>query len=316
MKKVNYPNNTENIIEFNVEILENELRLDKYLSLHLPEYSRSYFKSLIDNGNVLINGSKVKNSFKLTPGIKITIKFPNITKEEILPENIPLDILYEDDDIILVNKPKGMVVHPSKGHYSGTLANGLLYHCKGHLSNIDETRPGIVHRIDKDTTGVIVACKNNESHLFLAKELENHSINRIYKAIVCGILKNDGVVNAPIGRNKIDRKKRAIAEDGRRAVTHYKVLENFSFANSCYSYIECRLETGRTHQIRVHMSSIGHPLLGDTLYGSLKCPFNLSGQVLHAEVLGFIHPETYKYMEFSAPLPEYFTKLLSLLKKN
>ena len=233
----------------------------------------------------------------------------------ILPEELPLDILYEDSDVILINKPKGMVVHPSAGHYTGTLVNALLFHCQGELSGINGVlRPGIVHRIDKDTTGVLIACKNDRAHNALAEQLKDHTITRRYRAVVCGNLKEDeGTVDAPIGRHPIERKKMAVVRTGgKRAVTHYRVLERFG----SYTYIECRLETGRTHQIRVHMASIGHPLLGDEVYGRGKNPFHLEGQTLHAMVLGFLHPSTGAYLEFEAPLPAYFEKLLDRLRKE
>ncbi|HIX60532.1 MAG TPA: RluA family pseudouridine synthase, partial [Candidatus Blautia gallistercoris] len=232
----------------------------------------------------------------------------------ILPEPIPLDILYEDPYLLVVNKPKGMVVHPAAGHYSGTLVNGILYHCQGHLSGINGVlRPGIVHRIDKDTTGALVVCKDDATHRDLAGQLKEHSIYRRYRAIVTGNLPQDtGTIEGPIGRHPTDRKKMAINEkNGKPAVTHYRVLERFAG----YTYVECRLETGRTHQIRVHMSSIRHPLLGDTVYGSGKAPWPLQGQVLHAEGLGFIHPATGQYVEFHAPLPEYFIELLNKFRK-
>ena len=232
------------------------------------------------------------------------------------PENIPLDILYEDDDLLVVNKPKGMVVHPAAGHSSGTLVNAVLYHCRGNLSGINGVlRPGIVHRIDMDTTGALVICKSDFAHQSLAEQLSVHSITRKYRAIVHGNLKEDeGTVRGAIGRHPTDRKKMAINErNGKPAVTHYRALERFGN----YTYIECQLETGRTHQIRVHMASIGHPLLGDAVYGPKKCPVkNLQGQTLHAMVLGFIHPRTGAYMEFEAPLPEYFSNLLLQFRKN
>jgi len=233
-----------------------------------------------------------------------------------VPENIPLDILYEDQDIIMINKPKQMVVHPAPGHYSGTLVNAVLYHCRGNLSGINGVlRPGIVHRIDMDTTGALVICKSDFAHQSLAEQLSVHSITRKYRAIVHGNLKEDeGTVRGAIGRHPTDRKKMAINErNGKPAVTHYRVLERFGN----YTYIECQLETGRTHQIRVHMASIGHPLLGDAVYGPKKCPVkNLQGQTLHAMVLGFIHPRTGAYMEFEAPIPEYFSNLLLQFRKN
>ena len=302
------------IIELNSE--EDGERIDKYLSETLTDYSRSYLKNLIDEGRVQVAGKIVKGSFKVYNGAAITVNLPPVKDVKILPEDIPLDILYEDEDVILVNKPKGMVVHPAAGHYTGTLVNALMFHCRDNLSGINgELRPGIVHRIDMDTTGVVIACKNDLAHRFIAEQLKEHSIKRKYQAIVYGTFKeNEGRIEGAIGRSKTDRKKMAIVPNGKPAVTHYKVLKNFSSPNgNNYAHIECELETGRTHQIRVHMTSIGHPLLGDNVYGVAKNPFKLDGQTLHAEMLGFIHPRTKEYMEFHAPLPDYFTKLLTKL---
>lgn len=290
-------------------------RLDRYLAEQEPEISRSYLQKLIREGCVLADGKPVKAGMKLSPGTQITLSLPEAKEPEILPEELPLDILYEDSDVILINKPKGMVVHPSAGHYTGTLVNALLFHCQGELSGINGVlRPGIVHRIDKDTTGVLIACKNDRAHNALAEQLKDHTITRRYRAVVCGNLKEDeGTVDAPIGRHPIERKKMAVVRTGgKRAVTHYRVLGRFG----SYTYIECRLETGRTHQIRVHMASIGHPLLGDEVYGRGKNPFHLEGQTLHAMVLGFLHPSTGAYLEFEAPLPAYFEKLLDRLRKE
>lgn len=284
-------------------------RIDKFLSAQLPEQSRSYLQKIIKEGSVLVNGSPVKASYRMDDQDEVTIDLPELKEPEIEAENIPLDILYEDDDLLMVNKPKGMVVHPSAGHTTGTLVNAVVYHCKEDLSGINGVmRPGIVHRIDKDTTGVLVICKNDKAHNFVAEQLKEHSITRKYRAIVNGVIKEDeGTVNAPIGRHPTERKKMAINEkNGKHAVTHYRVLERF--AN--HTYIECQLETGRTHQIRVHMASLHHPLLGDTVYGSQKNPYHLEGQTLHAMVLGLIHPSTGSYLEVTAPLPEYFQKLL------
>ena len=305
---------SDDIIELNSE--EEGERIDKYLSETLTDYSRSYLKNLIDEGRVQVAGKIVKGSFKVYNGAAITVNLPPVKDVKILPEDMPLDILYEDEDVILVNKPKGMVVHPAAGHYTGTLVNALMFHCRDNLSGINgELRPGIVHRIDMDTTGVVIACKNDLAHRFIAEQLKEHSIKRKYQAIVYGTFKeNEGRIEGAIGRSKTDRKKMAIVPNGKPAVTHYKVLKNFSFPNgNNYAHIECELETGRTHQIRVHMTSIGHPLLGDNVYGVAKNPFKLDGQTLHAEMLGFIHPRTKEYMEFHAPLPDYFTKLLTKL---
>lgn len=291
------------------------VRIDKYLAEQLPDITRSYLQKLLKDGSVQMNGKPVKASTKTAVGAVIALTIPEPEEPEILPENIPLDILYEDSDVILINKPKNMVVHPAAGHYTGTLVNALMYHCRGDLSGINGVlRPGIVHRIDKDTTGVLIVCKNDRAHNALAEQLKEHRITRKYRAIVCGNLKEDeGTVDAPLGRHPQDRKKMAIVRSGgKRAVTHYRVLERFG--ND--TYIECQLETGRTHQIRVHMASLGHPLLGDEIYGRAKSPFKLEGQTLHAMVLGFIHPTTGEYMEFEAPLPEYFEKLLEKLRKS
>lgn len=289
------------------------IRIDKYLSEVCSDLSRSYLQKLLRSELIEVNGALVKSSFKVGAGDRISLEVPEAVEPEILAEDIPLEVLYEDSDIILINKPKGMVVHPAAGHYSGTLVNALLHHCRGELSGINGVqRPGIVHRIDRDTTGVLVVCKNDFAHGSLAEQLKEHSITRRYYAIVHGNLKeDDGTVDAPIGRHPLDRKKMSINEkNGKEAVTHYHVLERFGK----FTYVECRLETGRTHQIRVHMASIGHPLLGDEVYGPAKCPYKLRGQTLHAGVLGIVHPRTGEYMEFHAPLPEYFEELLEKLR--
>ena len=288
-------------------------RLDKFLDEMLPDFSRSYLQKLIKGQHVTVQGQIVKPNYRLRAEDEIHIEIPDEIKLDIIPEKIPLDILYEDQDLLVINKPKGMVVHPAAGHYSGTLVNALLYHCEGQLSGINGVlRPGIVHRIDRDTTGSLVVCKNDMAHRSLAEQLKEHSINRRYRAIVWGNLKeNEGTVDAPIGRHPIDRKKMAINRtNGKRAVTHYRVLKRFSR----FTYIECQLETGRTHQIRVHMASLGHPLLGDTVYSTAKSPYTLEGQCLHAMTLGFIHPRTGEYIECTAPLPEYFEHLLEIMK--
>ena len=288
-------------------------RLDKFLDEMLPDFSRSYLQKLIKGQHVTVQGQIVKPNYRLRAEDEIHIEIPDEIKLDITPEKIPLDILYEDQDLLVTNNPTGMVVHPAAGHYSGTLVNALLYHCEGQLSGINGVlRPGIVHRIDRDTTGSLVVCKNDMAHRSLAEQLKEHSINRRYRAIVWGNLKeNEGTVDAPIGRHPIDRKKMAINRtNGKRAVTHYRVLKRFSR----FTYIECRLETGRTHQIRVHMASLGHPLLGDTVYSTAKSPYTLEGQCLHAMTLGFIHPRTGEYIECTAPLPEYFEHLLEIMK--
>ena len=315
--------NQEIIFEYNepfyieVEQAAEGERIDKYLADMLPSYSRSQLQKLIKDGNVTTistNGEPkpVKANYRLSYGENISIIVPEPDELNIEAENIPLDILFEDEDIIVVNKPKGMVVHPAPGHYSGTLVNALMYHCKDNLSGINGVlRPGIVHRIDMDTTGALVVCKNDYSHQSLSQQLKVHSITRCYEAICHGIFtESEGTVNAPLGRCPNDRKKMAVVSNGKEAITHYKVLESFDK----YSYIKCTLETGRTHQIRVHMSKLGHPLLGDEIYSSFKSPFKLQGQTLHARILGFIHPRTNEYIEFEAPLPEYFKHLLNILK--
>lgn len=294
---------------------ENAERLDKFLTDQLPDLSRSHLQKLIKNGNITVAQGKVKPNYKLSVGNQVFVEIPDPEELDIIPEDIPLDILYEDQDILVVNKPKGMVVHPAPGHYSGTLVNAIMFHCRDHLSGINGVlRPGIVHRIDMNTTGSLLICKNDKAHHFLAEQLKEHSITRKYHAIVHGNLKeDDGTINAPIGRHPVDRKKMSTkAQNGRHAVTHYRVLERFGD----FTYIECQLETGRTHQIRVHMSSIGHPILGDDVYGPAKCPFKLEGQTLHAKILGIVHPTTLEYMEFDAPLPVYFENLLRKLRKK
>lgn len=299
---------------FITEGCDDRLRIDKFLSEEMEEHSRSFLQKLLKEGLVTVNGKVVKPNYKLSPGEEILVRVREPEEINIEPEDIYLDILYEDADVLVVNKPKDMVVHPAAGHYSGTLVNGIMYHCKDSLSGINGClRPGIVHRIDKDTTGALVVCKNDRAHQVIAERLKEHSITRRYRAIVHGNIKEEeGTVNAPIGRHPNERKKMAINErNGKHAVTHYRVLERLKG----YTYIECRLETGRTHQIRVHMASIGHPLLGDTVYGPSKPGVSgLQGQTLHAMILGFDHPITGEYLEFEAPLPEYFEKLLKKLR--
>ena len=292
---------------------EGGARLDKWLSDQLDGLSRAYIQKLIDDGAVLLNGKPGKASSRLNASDRIELEIPESITPDIAPEDIHLDIVYEDDDVIVVNKPKGMVVHPAAGHYTGTLVNALMYHCGSSLSGINGiSRPGIVHRIDKDTTGLIIACKNDRAHMRISEQLKAHTITRRYRAIVTGILKDDeGTITGNIARHKTDRKRMAVtAEGGREAITHYRVLERFRK----HTYVECRLETGRTHQIRVHMAYIGHPLLGDTVYGSSRDEGKLNGQCLHAMVLGFVHPTTGEYLEFCAPLPEYFEQLLEQLR--
>lgn len=291
-----------------------DLRLDVFLKQNIEEISRTYIQKLIKDGYANVNGTVPKTNYKVNSGDKVCLNVPETEEPDIVAQEMPLDIVYEDDDVILINKPKGMVVHPAAGHYTGTLVNGLMHHCKDNLSGINGVlRPGIVHRIDMDTTGILIACKNDVAHQKISEQLKEHSITRRYRALVYGVIKEDeGVVNAPIGRHPIDRKKMAInLKNGKNAITHYRVLERFRE----YTYIECELETGRTHQIRVHMASLHHPLVGDQVYGPEKNPFHLQGQCLHAMVLGFVHPRTHEYMEFCADLPQYFSELLKKLPK-
>jgi len=291
-----------------------DLRLDVFLKQNIEEISRTYIQKLIKDGYANVNGTVPKTNYKVNSGDKVCLNVPETEEPDIVAQEMPLDIVYEDDDVILINKPKGMVVHPAAGHYTGTLVNGLMHHCKDNLSGINGVlRPGIVHRIDMDTTGILIACKNDVAHQKISEQLKEHSITRRYRALVYGVIKEDeGVVNAPIGRHPIDRKKMAInPKNGKNAITHYRVLERFRE----YTYIECELETGRTHQIRVHMASLYHPLVGDQVYGPEKNPFHLQGQCLHAMVLGFVHPRTHEYMEFCADLPQYFSELLKKLPK-
>ena len=289
------------------------MRLDRFLTEMDSEHTRSFLQKVITDGGVLVNDKPAKANYKLRLDDVVELDIPEPVELEVLPEDIPLDILYEDADVLIVNKPKGMVVHPAPGHTVGTLVNAVLYHCKDELSGINGViRPGIVHRIDMNTTGSLIVCKNDKAHQDIADQIKVHSIHRVYRGIVIGRVRDDeGVIHAPIGRHPIDRKKMAINEkNGKDAITHYKVLQRFER----YTYMEFVLETGRTHQIRVHMASIGHPLLGDEVYGPAKCPYQLQGQTLHAMTIGFRHPSTGEYVEFSAPLPEYFQHLLEILR--
>ncbi len=297
---------------FTADIEHEDQRIDRYLTEMLPEQSRSFFQKLIRDGFVMVNHIIVKVNYRLKTGDVIEIDIPDAVPTKIVPENIPLDILYEDDDLLIVNKPKGMVVHPAVGHSTGTLVNAIMYHCQGNLSGINgEIRPGIVHRIDKDTTGSLIICKNDEAHRNIAEQIKEHSVTRRYVGVVAGTFSEEsGTVEGAIGRHPNDRKRMTINEkNGKPAVTHYRVLQTLKGA----SFMEFELETGRTHQIRVHMASISHPLLGDTVYGNSKNPYKLQGQALHARTIGFIHPTTGEYIEVSAPIPEYMTELVRKL---
>lgn len=290
-------------------------RLDVYVTEALSALSRSAVQKLVDGGGVLVNGNPVKSNYKLRPHDVVTVTLPAAVPLDVPAENIPLDIVYEDGDLIVVDKPQGMVVHPAAGHATGTLVNGLLYHCRDSLSGINGVmRPGIVHRIDKDTSGLLMVAKTDAAHLSLARQLADHTITRRYNAVVFHNFQEDeGTVDMPIGRHPTDRKKMSVhSRQGKHAVTHYRVLERFGR----FTYLEARLETGRTHQIRVHMAYLGHPLLGDLVYGPQKQPYKLQGQALHARVLGFVHPTTGNYMEFEAPLPAYYEALLEKLRAS
>ncbi|MFO7295119.1 MAG: RluA family pseudouridine synthase [Clostridia bacterium] len=302
-------------LRFEVEQADDKKRIDVFLTEKLPEHSRSYIQKLIKDGLVSVNGQKVKCNFKVKPGCLIDVTIPPPKEVSLQPEPLELDIVYEDNDIVVINKPQGMVVHPAPGNYSGTLVNALLYSCDG-LSGIGgEIRPGIVHRLDKDTSGLLVVAKNDAAHQSLAQQIKDRTLKRIYWCIVEKNIKEDkGIINAPIGRHPTNRKKMAVLNSptAKPAITHFKVLERFGQ----YTLVEARLETGRTHQIRVHMAYIGHPVVGDSVYGSRKQKFNLKGQVLHAKKLGLIHPSTGEYMEFEAPLPPYFEDLLDILRRS
>lgn len=292
-----------------------EQRLDAFLAVKLPELSRSAAQKLIEEGCVLKNGIALRKNHKVQVGEVFEICLPDLKETSVSAENIPLNAIYEDSDVIVINKPKGMVVHPAAGHEEGTLVNALLHHCGDSLSGIGgEKRPGIVHRIDKDTSGLITAAKNDNAHRALAAQLKDRSLSRIYDAIVVGNIKTDsGTVNAPIGRHPTDRKKMAVTtKNSRNAVTHYEVITRYDG----YTHVRCRLETGRTHQIRVHMASIGHPVYGDTVYGRKKPEKDIEGQCLHASELKFIHPSTGESVNLKCPLPEYFTKILQKLDKK
>lgn len=309
-------NNSSNFSDVIKDKDENK-RIDKWIADVIPDLSRSYIQKLIEDQNVFINGkSNIKSSTKIHKDDVIEIIIPESKLPDIKPVNIPLDILYEDEYILIVNKPKGMVVHPAPGHFDDTLVNAIMYHCGTSLSGINGIlRPGIVHRIDQDTTGSLIVCKNDIAHKFIAEQLKNHTITREYRCIVCGNMESEeGKISGYIGRDPSERKRMAVTDSlhGKKAVTNYQLIKQFEH----FAYISCQLETGRTHQIRVHMNSIHHPVLGDEIYGhnlGLKAPMKLQGQCLHAYRIGFIHPKTNSYVEFEAPLPEYFEHLLTVL---
>lgn len=290
-------------------------RLDKFLSLLIKETSRSAIQRLIENGMVTVNGKDVSKNYRVSADDEVLMQTGELKPLDAEPENIPLDIIYEDNDLLVVNKPRGMVVHPAPGNYSGTLVNALLYHCKDSLSGINGVlRPGIVHRIDKDTSGLLIVAKNDIAHLGLAEQIKEHSFTREYNAVVCGKMKNEtDIVNAPIGRNPNDRKKMCVTEqNSKSAVTHYNVIKEYNG----YSHLSLRLETGRTHQIRVHMAYLGHPVAGDPVYGNDKKSAFLHGQCLHAIKIGFIHPVSGEYLEFTTDLPDYFKDFLNKISKG
>ena len=301
-------------LEFIAEQSDAGARLDRFVAERAEgELTRTAAAQLIQGGSCTVGDRIRQKNYRLSEGDIVRINIPDPENAELIPENIYLDIVYEDGDLLVVNKPKGMVVHPAAGHYSGTLVNALMYHCCGSLSGINGVlRPGIVHRIDKDTSGLLIVAKTDIAHKGLAEQIKDHSFTREYQAVVAGAVTSDGTVEAPVGRHKTDRKKMCVtAENGRSAVTHYFVLRNYAG----YTHLRLRLETGRTHQIRVHMAYIGHPVAGDAVYGSGKPDF-LHGQCLHAGMIGFIHPITGKYLEFSSPLPEYFRKFLDELERK
>ena len=288
-------------------------RLDAFLASSLDGLTRSQATRLIESGEVAVNGRAVSKSYKLAGGEDIVVTLPEPEPVEAVPQDIPLDVVYEDADVIVVNKPSGMVVHPAPGHPDGTLVNALLYHCAGTLSGVGGAlRPGIVHRIDRDTSGLIIAAKNDAAHQYLSAQLADHTLARTYECIVVGKLREDrGTVDAPIARHPTDRKRMAVVAGGREAVTHWEVIARYPG----YTHVRCRLETGRTHQIRVHMAYIGHPILGDTVYGAKKEVPGLTGQCLHAVGLRFLHPRTHEVVELSCPLPEEFTRMLQKIRK-
>lgn len=301
-----------NKFDYVVDNITNDVRIDKWICEQNQEISRSMLQKLLKDNLVTVNGKAVSKSYKISNGDKISFEIPEPVELDVLPENIPIEIVYEDDDLLVVNKPKGIVVHPAAGNYNGTLVNALLYHCQGRLSSINGViRPGIVHRIDKNTSGLLIVAKTDKAHTGLAEQIKAHTFTREYQAVICGRLKeNNGIVEAPIGRHPVDRKKMCVTDkNSKEAKTEYTVLEEFNG----YSHIKLKLYTGRTHQIRVHMSYIGHPVYGDDVYG--KASKLCEGQCLHAKKIGFIHPISGEYLEFDSELPEYFVNVLNKLSK-
>ncbi len=301
-----------NRFDYVVDNITNDVRIDKWICEQNQEISRSMLQKLLKDNLVTVNGKAVSKSYKISNGDKISFEIPEPVELDVLPENIPIEIVYEDDDLLVVNKPKGMVVHPAAGNYNGTLVNALLYHCQGRLSSINGViRPGIVHRIDKNTSGLLIVAKTDKSHAGLAEQIKAHTFTREYQAVICGRLKDStGIIEAPIGRHPVDRKKMCVTDkNSKEAKTEYTVLEEFNG----YSHIKLKLYTGRTHQIRVHMSYIGHPVYGDDVYG--KASKLCEGQCLHAKKIGFVHPISGEYLEFDSELPEYFVNVLNKLSK-
>ena len=305
-----------NTFEFRAETEDIGKRIDSYLAEQLEDVSRSSVQKIIRDGLVTCGGETCRPGKRISENDLVVVRMPDPVEMTAEPENIPLDIIYEDDDILIVNKPKNMVVHPAAGHFTGTLVNALLFHCKGRLSGINGVlRPGIVHRIDKDTSGLLIVCKNDNAHRSISEQMKEHSIRRTYHAIVCGKLTENGRIETYIGRDPKNRKRMAVvSRPGKTAITNYEITESFDK----FTYVKCRLETGRTHQIRVHMAHLGHPILGDPLYGGIRKDMQEAsdGQVLHAKNIGFIHPSTGEYMEFDSPLPENFTAILEKLRGN
>ena len=300
--------------EIKVVEIENQKRLDQYLAQKQNDLSRTMIKKLIEEGQITVNGKNVKTSYTVQAGDTIKIIVPEAKETKLEAQEIPLDIVYEDKDIIVVNKPKGMVVHPAVGNPDGTLVNAIMAHCKENLSGISgELRPGIVHRLDKDTSGLLIVAKNDKAHIAISNQIQNREVKKVYLALVRGnVPEDEATIDMPIGRSTKDRKKMAVTKNGKNAITHFKVLERFGN----YTFLEVRIETGRTHQIRVHMSEIGHPVVGDMVYSNGKNEFGVEGQMLHAKSLTFKHPTTGKLLNLEAPLPEYFEDVLNLLRKE